>query len=214
MRMTFPLAVVASIALFTSTGCSTAPKTEEGRQELQTESQQALDRFRNAVPGIADQLDRSYGYVIFPDAGKGGFIAGAAYGRGEVYEQGKMVGYADIRQGSIGAQIGGQKFSELIVFQTREALYKLKNNNFTFGADASAVLVEKGKSTATEFKDGVAVYTMPIKGAMVAAVVSGQKFTFVPREVGEAERRDPTTHSTQVKTSETTTIEKRTTTRP
>ena len=212
MRVIFPLVAIASMVLLTSAGCSTAPKTEEARQELKSEAQQALDRFRNADRSIADQLDRAYGYAIFPDAGKGGFIAGAAYGRGEVYEQGNMVGYADLRQGSLGAQIGGQKFSELIIFQTREALYKLKNNNFTFGADASAVIVEKGKSVATEFKDGVAVYTIPLKGAMVAAAITGQKFTFVPREVGEAERRDPTTRPTR---TETTTIEKRTsTTRP
>jgi lipid-binding SYLF domain-containing protein len=188
MRLIRLLSVTAaSMLILGFAGCATAPKTEEAKSEMQNSAQAALDKFKAADPAVASQLNNAYGYAIFPEVGKGGFIAGAAYGRGEVMEQGKLVGYADIRQGSVGAQIGGETFRELVIFQTNEALHKLKNNNFTFGADATAVMVESGKSAATEFKNGVAVYTMPIKGAMVSAAITGQKFVFVPADVANAD---------------------------
>jgi lipid-binding SYLF domain-containing protein len=202
--LTLPLALFASMILLTSAGCATAPKTEHARQTLEDDSQTALREFKNADPGLGDLTQNGYGYVIFPDIGKGGFIAGAAYGRGLVYEQGKLVGYADIRQGSVGAQIGGQTYSELIVFQTREALYKLKTNNFTFGANASAVAVKSGASASKEFKDGVAVYTMPKGGAMLEATIAGQKFTFVPLDVaGSDMHSSATTRPSHTETTET-----------
>jgi len=47
---------------------------------------------------------------------KGGAIVGGAYGRGEVYEQGQKIGWSDLSQATIGAQLSGQTFSELILF--------------------------------------------------------------------------------------------------
>jgi lipid-binding SYLF domain-containing protein len=203
------VATISMICL-TSPGCATAPKTEEARQTLRDEARASLDQLKAADPGLNDVLQNANGYAIFPNAKKGGFIAGAAYGRGEVYEQGKMIGFADIKQGSVGAQIGGQEFRELVVFQTREALHKLKNNDFTFGANASAVIVEKGKAASTEFKNGVAVYVMPIKGAMLEAAIAGQKFTFVPLDVADGDIRESTTRPARTETTETS-VETRTT---
>src|SRR5512144_3211126 len=117
-------------------GCSTAPKTSAERMTLQDDAQATLTRFKSQDTSLEQVLKNAVGYAVFPTIGKGGFIAGAAYGRGTVYEGGKQIGYADIRQGSVGAQIGGQSFAELLVFQTPEAMYKFKNNNFTFGANA------------------------------------------------------------------------------
>src|SRR5690242_14705413 len=76
------------------TGCATEPKTEKARDTLHDHVQSALGEFRQKDPTFDDFLSTSYGYVIFPTVGKGGLGAGGAYGHGEVYEQGRMVGYA------------------------------------------------------------------------------------------------------------------------
>src|ERR1043166_4108915 len=89
-------------------GCRTASPNESKRQSLVDESTVTLNRFKNEDPSLNDMLGKAYGYAIFPSIGKGGLIVGGAYGRGVVYEQGAMVGYADVTQASIGAQIGGQ----------------------------------------------------------------------------------------------------------
>jgi len=161
-------------------GCQTAPKTEQAKATLEQEGQTAVHRMVHEDPAIQDLLDRGYGYVIFPSAGKGGLILGAGYGRGVVYEQGRQVGFADITQVSVGAQIGGQSFSELIVFETKEAHDRLKNNELTFTANASAVIVKKGAAKSAKFENGVAVLVMPKAGAMAEASVSGQKLSYKP----------------------------------
>jgi len=163
-------------------GCQTAPKTEQAKATLEQEAQTALHRMTQEDPAVQDLLDRGYGYVMFPSAGKGGLIVGGGYGRGVTYEHARQVGYADITQLSVGAQIGGQAFSELIIFETKEALDRFKNNELTFTANASAVIVKKGVATSPKFENGVAVLVMPKAGAMAEASVGGQKFTFTPTE--------------------------------
>ena len=86
-----------SFALYFS-GCNTAPKSETGRENLHDEVDTALARFEREDPDLKHFLDNSVGYAMFPDAGKAGFIAGGAYGKGEVFQGGRMIGYADIRR--------------------------------------------------------------------------------------------------------------------
>jgi lipid-binding SYLF domain-containing protein len=43
-----------------------------------------------------EALLKAYGYVIFPNVGKGGFIIGGAAGNGAVYESSELVGFAKL----------------------------------------------------------------------------------------------------------------------
>jgi lipid-binding SYLF domain-containing protein len=165
-------------------GCSTTPKSEEGKEDLQAGAQRAVDRMTAANSGLRAQLDKAHGYAVFPKVGKGGVIVGGAYGRGIVYEQSNMIGYADLTQASVGAQLGGQTYSELIVFENKAALDRFRQNSLEFSANASAVIVKSGAGTAARYENGVAIYIMPRAGAMAEASVGGQKFTFVPDTTG------------------------------
>jgi lipid-binding SYLF domain-containing protein len=98
-----------------------------------------------------------------------------------VYEQGQHIGYADLTQGSIGFQLGGQTYSELIVFQDKYAMDRFKQNPLDFGAIASAVIASNGAATNARFVDGVAVFVRPITGAMAEATIAGQRMTYVPK---------------------------------
>jgi lipid-binding SYLF domain-containing protein len=176
-----PLVTVALLALLFA-GCETAPKSEAKKATLEDEAMAALNRLKRTDPSLADLLDRSYGYVIFPNVGKGGVIVGGAYGKGVVYEQGRQVGYADLTQATIGAQLGGQTFTELLVFENKQAMDRFKNNQLAFTANASAVAISAGAAKAARFENGVAVFVQPNGGLMFEASVGGQKFTFVPIE--------------------------------
>ena len=167
-----------TLALFVGAGCETAPKTEAQRENLVDEAQTALKSMQNVDTTLASFVDRAYGYAIFPNVGKGGFVAGGAYGKGSVYEQGKFIGYADVRQGTVGLQAGGQNFSELIVFENKAALDQFTNNKFSFAANASAIALKPGISKSASFDKGVAVFTHPKGGLMVEAAIGGQQFTF------------------------------------
>jgi lipid-binding SYLF domain-containing protein len=132
-------------------------------------------------PSLNAFLQSSYGYALFPHAGKAGLVVGGAYGRGVVYERGQFAGYSDITQGSVGVQAGGQSFSELLVFENKAALDRFRAGQLSFAAGASAVVLKSGAATNARFVDGVAVVVSPIGGAMVEAAIGGQQFTYQPK---------------------------------
>lgn len=174
------LVAVLSVIFALGTACSTAPKTEGDRANLHTEVEQTIDTFRFRSKPAATFFKTAYGYAVFPSIGKGGLIAGGAYGKGEVFEQGKLVGYCDMTQGTIGLQLGGQAYAEVIFFQDKYILDKFKSGDFTFAANASAVAIEAQASTAADYNNGVIIYTMSRGGLMGEAAVGGQNFRFLP----------------------------------
>ena len=175
----FLLPVVLCLTFVCAAGCSTAPKTEAKRRNLVSQATDALHQFKQADPSVDPFLKKAYGYAVFPGIGKGAIGVGGAYGHGVVYEQGKFAGYCDVSQGSIGLQLGGQEFSELIAFQNKQTLDNFKANNLKFSAQASAVAVTAGAATAANYQHGVCVFTETVGGLMYEASVGGQKFDFV-----------------------------------
>jgi lipid-binding SYLF domain-containing protein len=183
-------------------GCATAPKSEEGKQDLRSAVNSTLTRMQKKDEGMKNFVNSAYAYVMFPVVGKGGFIFGGAYGRGEVYEQGQFIGYADISQASVGAQVGGQSFAELITFEDKHTLDKFVKGGLKFEASASAVALKSGAAAAAKYTDGVAIFVEPQGGLMAEAAIGGQSFSFQP--VGE--RPTGTTGGTKTTETHTTTV--------
>jgi lipid-binding SYLF domain-containing protein len=169
-------------------GCSTSPTTEASRTALTDESNGTIAAFESVDPSLREMLDRAPGYAVFPDVGKAGFIAGGAYGRGEVYQNGRLVGYADMAQGTVGLQIGAQTYDELIVFFSQEQLNKFKGNQFAFSANVSAVAIKPGVAAAADHSSGTAVFVRPRGGLMAEASIGGQQFTYTSRQQADQQR--------------------------
>ena len=147
-------------------------------------------------------FDKCYGYAVFANVGKGGIGVGAAHGRGRVYEKGKVVGDVKMNQVSIGAQLGGQSYSEIIFFEDKRAFDEFTSGSFEFGAEVSAVAITAGAgaktgssgsragasggkhdaATAGGYPKGIAVFTVAKGGLMYEATVSGQKFKYTPKK--------------------------------
>ncbi|HMB95479.1 MAG TPA: lipid-binding SYLF domain-containing protein [Tepidisphaeraceae bacterium] len=161
--------------------CTTAPNSENERQMLVQQSTDSLKQMQAEDSSLHSFLEHSYGYAIFPSVGKGGFIAGGAYGRGILYEKGRMIGYSDLSQATVGLQAGGQSYSELVVFEQQRDFDRFIGGRFTFSANASAVAIKTGAASAAQYTDGVAVFVEPIGGLMVEAAIGGQQFTYIPR---------------------------------
>lgn len=162
-------------------GCSTAPKTAEGRTDIRRDAESAVERARRNDLTLAALLDKAPGYAVFPTVGKGAIGLGGAYGKGVFYEGGKIVGYCDLTQATIGFQLGGQSYTELIVFSTKEAAESFKSGHFAFDAQATAVALQSGAGANAKFSNGVAVFTMNEAGLMYEASVGGQKFSYQAR---------------------------------
>ena len=170
--------IPAAVGTALMSGCSTAPPSQTAKEDLSSNSHAAFADMKRTDPTLDQMLQNAYGWAVFPDIGKGAAGIGGAYGRGEVYEQGKFIGYADVSEGTIGAQVGGQTYAELLVFQTKSALDNFKGNSLKFAADASAVALKSGAAASANYANGVAVFTHPQGGLMVEAAIGGQQFTF------------------------------------
>lgn len=159
-----------------------------------------LSIFRNSGES-AKYFKKAYGYAVFPTVGKGGFVVGGAFGRGQVYVGGKVVGTSKLTQVSVGFQAGGQAYSEIVFFQDKQSYERFASGNFQFGAEASATAITAGASakagssgisagasgtntTATTagagYNNGMAIFTVVKGGLMYEASVGGQKFSFEP----------------------------------
>ncbi len=157
----------------------------------------AIDQFRTA-PTAQPFFKNAYGYAIFPSVGKGGAIVGGAFGEGRVYRGGAYVGKVSLTQLSIGFQLGGQTFSELIFFENKDAFDRFTKGDFSFDAQASAVAIavgtgaQAGTSGASAnagnmqskavYVGGFGVFSMQKGGLMYEASLSGQKFTYHPKK--------------------------------
>jgi len=147
---------------------------------------------------------KSYGYAVFPTIGKGGIGIGGAYGKGHVYAGGNHVGDTSMTQVTIGLQLGGQAYSQIIFFEDQRAFDEFTSGNFEFGAQASAVAITAAASAeatttgtsagasggkhdattttaGTEYYKGMAVFTVAKGGLMYEASIGGQKFSYTPK---------------------------------
>jgi len=158
---------------------------------------ESIGVFRSS-PVVRPYFKSAYGYAVFPTVGKGGIGIGGAYGKGRVYRRGTMTGTVSLVKVTIGLQLGGQAFSEIIFFKDKRAYRDFTSGNFEFDAAASAVAVTAGAQarTSTEgtsasaglwgagnqaksrYRKGMAVFTFVKGGLMYEASIGGQKFTF------------------------------------
>jgi len=141
---------------------------------------------------------KSYGYAVLPTVGKGGFVVGGAHGKGRVYARGAYVGDTSMTQVTIGFQLGGQAYSQIIFFEDKRAFDEFTSGNFEFGAQATAVAITAGASaqagttgpsasagssqhaskTKAAYYRGMAIFTVAKGGLMYEASIGGQKFTY------------------------------------
>ena len=152
--------------------------------------------------GISSMFKTAHGYALFPTIGKAGFVVGGAYGKGRVSQGGVHIGDTSMTQASIGFQIGGTGYSQVIFFQDKRALDEFTGGNFEFGAEAQATALTAaagatantsgnrasasgGKNNADVasggYNKGMATYTITKGGAMAEASVAGQKFSYTAR---------------------------------
>jgi lipid-binding SYLF domain-containing protein len=161
-----------------ATACATAPRSSEDRATLESKAWSTVSEMNAQDPRIQGVLNNSAGYVVFPEVGKAGFIVGAGYGRGVLFEHGVPRGYVSVAQGSFGFTGGAQSVAELIVLQTPNTVADVKSGKFSLGANASAIIIRTGAAGEIHFADGVAVFAMPRGGLMVEAAVAGQRLKY------------------------------------
>ena len=159
-----------------------------------------MDVFESA-PELQPYFDNAFAYAVFPAIGKLGIVIGGARGEGQVYEGDRIVGTVSLTKASIGFQLGGQVFSEIVFMQDKRAYEEFTSGRFEFDASASATLLTYGaqaragtdgasasagagpastRQVEYGYNKGMAVFIHPLGGVMYEATIGGQKFRFEP----------------------------------
>jgi lipid-binding SYLF domain-containing protein len=162
----------------------------------------AIDVFKKSS-AVQPFFNNCYGYAVFPTIGKAGIGIGGAYGKGQVYQGGKVTGTASLVKLSVGFQLGGQAFSEIIFFKDKRAYDEFTSGSFEFDASASAVAITAGAQVKagteggtagasagpatgaqaeTRYRKGMVVFVHAKGGLMYEAAIGGQKFNFTPEK--------------------------------
>ena len=168
------------------------------------EFESTIDMFRSSINDVF--FEESYGYAVFPTIGKGGIGIGGARGKGQVYKGGVHVGDTTMTQLTVGLQLGGQAYSQIIFFEDQRAYEEFTSEGFEFGAQATAVAITAGASASAgttgtgagasatggqtgkaggDYYKGMAVFTFAKGGLMYEASIGGQKFSYRPKKAAE-----------------------------
>jgi len=162
--------------------------------------QDTVDVFKKAIDS-SNLFDKAYGYAVFPTVGKGGAVLGGAYGKGRVYEHGNYIGDTTLTQLTVGVQVGGEGYSQIIFFEDQQALNKFINGKYEGNVQASAVAItaaadaqagtagpsagasssQRDAVAVANYRKGVATFTVTKGGLMSAATIGAETFTYTPR---------------------------------
>src|SRR5271156_5149154 len=145
MLRSLMMSLWVSILFLTLTGCgSMVPENDADKQYQDSQVQGTIQAFKDVDPSIQSFFDSAYGYAVFPSIGSGAIGVGGAGGNGEVFQQGKLVGYCQMGQANVGFQLGGQSFAEIVFFQNAAALATFQSGQTAFDARATAVAAASG----------------------------------------------------------------------
>jgi len=146
--------------------------------KLELGAAKAILTAKEKDPSLKKWFDSAYAYAVFPKVGKGGMGIGGAHGKGIVIRGDATVATTSLSQVTVGFQLGGQVYSQFIMFRDKTAFDNFARGNFEMGAQVSAVAVTLGASADANYDDGVAVFTIAEGGLMYEASVGGQKFKY------------------------------------
>lgn len=175
MNKTLIILIVLSL-FFTSTLAQAWEPDNTDKLELSVA--QAIIKAKEKDSAMAKWFDAAYAYAVFPRVGKGGIGIGGAHGKGLVINGDTTVGKTSLSQITIGFQLGGQVYSEYIMFRDKTAFDHFTRGNFEMGAQVSAVALTAGASADANYDGGVAVFTIAEGGLMYEASIGGQKFKY------------------------------------
>ncbi len=168
----------AMMVMLMITVVTTSAQTSKKDKRLVEDAAEAKAEFISSDGLMKNLFENSYGYVIFPNVGKGGIGVGGAAGNGIAFQGGAIKGRAKLTQVSVGFQFGGQAYREVIFFENKAAYDRFTEDKLEFAAQASAVAVTAGASANVKYANGVMIFTQQKGGLMYEASIGGQKFKY------------------------------------
>jgi lipid-binding SYLF domain-containing protein len=150
-------------------------------EEINASANAALTIFKKKVKGADEYLKIAKGVLVMPDITKAAFIIGGQYGTGALRVGGKTVNYYRLVSGSLGYQIGAEKYDMVIIFTTDQALRKFRESEgWEAGVSGEVTLIDVGAQAnigTLRSQHPVIGFVFSQKGLMAGVSVKGAKFT-------------------------------------
>jgi lipid-binding SYLF domain-containing protein len=154
---------------------------------LDAQIKDALASFNTEIPGGQKFLDKSKGYLIFPNVLKAGFVVGGEHGEGILIDNNASIKseYYSMTSASIGFQAGAQRTTYIIVFTTDTMLHNFKVSNGIEGSIDGSIAIAKwgdGKDISSlSFEKPIIMFALNQKGLMYNLNVKGTKFSKIEK---------------------------------
>jgi len=176
-------AVVATFLAATLLPVQTA--IAETADELHRDAHAALKSLYAKNPGAKEIGKKAVAVLVFPGTVRAGLGLGGQYGEGVLFKDDKPAGYYSLGGGSVGLQVGGQKYSYALLFLSNETLMSLDDAyGFEIGIGPSVVIADSGmgKSATTKTADDkIYGFVFDQVGAMIALDLQGNKITKIKK---------------------------------
>jgi SH3 domain-containing YSC84-like protein 1 len=175
LLMLLLICAVAVPSLLAETERDKAVKRMESASQVLQEITEAPDK------GIPQEvIEHAKCIAIIPHEVKGGFVVGAAHGRGvavcRTAHGWSAPSFFSITGGSWGAQIGLEGVDNVLMIMNDQGMARLLSNKFQIGADASAAVGPVGRHAAagTDWKLDTEILSYArSKGAFAGATLNG-----------------------------------------
>lgn len=152
---------------------------------LHSECIAALNILQEKQKSVKDLIEKSYGFAVIPAIGSASLVLGGDYGVGEVFVKDHVIGYAGIGKVTLGVQVGGTNFHQMIVFNNEETWKQFKAGKYSFAADAGVAIVKAGAQASKGFGAGTVAFVFNEGGMLLDLDIGIQKFVFKPTVLGK-----------------------------
>ena len=158
-----------------------APAWAVTAAEIDAGVEAARDACAADIAGCETAAEKAQGMLVFPKVTKGAIGVGGSYGEGALIVDDRTQGYYSTAAASIGLQLGGETYSQIIMFTTPEALADFRNSSgWEAGANAKVAMIDQGKAADVNSliaDNPVVAFIFGQKGLMGDLSVEGAKIS-------------------------------------
>lgn len=149
--------------------------------ELEKKARGALSRLYKHNKVAAENVDRAFAVLVFPEARKLALGLGLETATGILFQRMKPISFHNLTAFSCGLEIGVKKFGYAIFFMSEEALdYLYDSRGLELGTSPSLIVADRifsGSFGTTDQKKGIITFTFHQTGLMLDVGVHLAKIT-------------------------------------
>lgn len=157
------------------------PVRAQSADELDAAADAAIETLKASEPVTERMISKAKGILIFPEIIKGGFIVGAAGGKGVLRVNGKTQGYYQSVAASFGLQAGVSKYGYIMFLMDDAALEFVKETQgWEVGVGPNITIADKGiarKLSTSSVQEGIYVFFVDQKGFFAGSGLEGSKIS-------------------------------------